>query len=123
MEHELSGKKYLPSNGTEGMSFTCTYCDNCIHEKFTHTQRHGDKQCDILNKTLLTDDYVDEWVYNGQGVPICTAWVKWDWGNGDDEGGLNEPPEPLPYDPNQLVLPFAFEVLEKQHLIQQVEII
>ena len=31
-------KKYRPSSGTEGMSFTEKYCEQCIHERWMHFQ-------------------------------------------------------------------------------------
>lgn len=106
-------RKYRPSNGTEGMIFTDEYCANCIHEKFMHTQRHGDMQCDILNRTMLHDikdkEYPEEWTYDENGHGICTAFKKWDWGNNDDDDGLNEPPPPPIDDPNQLCMPFLFD--------------
>ena len=45
-----------------------------------------------------------EWIYNTDGYPICTAWQKWDWGNGD--GGWNSPPKAPyePQDPSQLTI-------------------
>lgn len=106
-------RKYQPSNGTEGCGFIECYCLNCINEKFMHTQKHGDLQCDILNRTMLFNvkdkEYPEEWTYNEEGNPICTAFKKFDWGSDDDEDGLNEPP-PLPTDdPNQLCLPFLFD--------------
>lgn len=113
---QSAGKSFTPSNGTEGMIFCGAFCDRCIHEKFTHTQNHADKQCEILNASLLydfgTDKYPKEWVYNEEGWPVCTAWVKWDWNKGDD-GNWNDPPEPQPDDPMQLCLPFATEEIEK----------
>lgn len=110
------GDKYRPSNGTEGMFFTEHFCAHCIHEKWTHTQKDGDKQCDILSNSMLYDrddsKYPEEWTYDDKGKPTCTAWVKWDWGNDNDEGGLKEPPQIPPDDPNQLCLPFIFDELK-----------
>lgn len=107
---QCAGQKFQPSNGTEGMIFTDTFCENCIHEKYMHTAIDGDKQCDIFNRAFLHSkedkEYPPEWCYNSEGWPICSNWVKWDWGN--DEDGWNEPPEPEPYNPNQLVFPFIF---------------
>ena len=45
------------------------------------------------------------WKIGPEGWPVCTAWVKWDWGNDGD--GWNEPPDPEPDDPWQLLLPFS----------------
>lgn len=102
---------YRPSNGTEGMIFTDHYCDHCIHEKFSHTQKEGDKKCDILTATMLYDtndkEYPKEWCYIDD-TPTCTNWKKWDWGM-DDGGNWNDPDTPKPSpsdDPNQLLIPF-----------------
>jgi hypothetical protein len=108
-------KKYRPSNSDEGMWFESKFCQRCIHEKYLHTQQKGDAQCEIFNKAFW-EGYVDEWIYDENDNPICTAWVTWDWRKDDDDenGGWNDPPPPLPDNPNQLVLPFAFEELENQ---------
>lgn len=112
-DHKLCGKNWRPSNGTEGEVFIDDFCAHCIHEKFWHTQDHADRQCEILNKSLLTEDVIEEWVYDEDSLPKCTSHVKWDWDKGDD-GNWNEPPPQIPYDPNQLVFPFEFEALENQ---------
>lgn len=109
----METKLYRPSNGTEGMHFIATYCENCIHEKWSHTQKKGDLQCEILSATMLYDlkdpEYPKEWIEE-EGIPRCTAWVKWDWGN--DEDGWNEPPTPEPEDPTQLCFPFILEFMQ-----------
>ena len=111
----MSCRKYRPSNGSEGMWFDEKFCLNCIHEKFMHTQKHGDMQCNIFNRAFLFDiddkEYPEEWQYDENDNPTCTAWVKWNWGRDDDENGLNEPPPKTPDDPNQLCFPFIFDEL------------
>lgn len=57
--------------------------------------------------------YPEEWQYNDEGWPVCTAWKKWDWGR---DGDPNDPDNPnyRPPDvdnPNQLCLPFLFDEL------------
>lgn len=115
---EYTGQPYRPSNGSEGMWFDGKFCGRCIHEKFMHTQKHGDQQCDIYNRMVLREinepDYPKEIVYDQNDHGSCTAFVKWDWGNNDDDNGFNEPPIIEPDDPNQLVLPFELESIEKQ---------
>ena len=49
---QCAGEKFIPSNGTEGMIFTDSFCEKCIHEKFMHTGEDGDKQCDIFNRAF-----------------------------------------------------------------------
>lgn len=111
---DRAGKPFYPSNGTEGMMFTEEFCECCLHEKFTHTQRHGDEQCEIFSLTMFHDprdkEYPKEWIFNELGWPVCTSWAKWDWG--DDGGELNlPPPPPAPDDPNQLCLPFEVDLI------------
>lgn len=122
---DWSGDVFMPSNGTEGMIFTEAFCEHCLHEKFSHTQEHGDKQCDIMNRSIIHwyepkhPQYPKEWVFNTEGWPICTAWQKWDW-NRDDDGNWNDPPRPEPEDPNQLVMPFIIEdvpILNKKAIL------
>lgn len=114
---EQAGEIFMPSNGTEGDCFNSAFCDRCIHEKWTHTQNHADKKCDILNRAIIywyTNDpnYPNQWRYNAEGWPICTEWVKWDW-NRDDDGNWNDPPQPEPIDPKQLCMPFIIEEIEQ----------
>lgn len=120
----MIGKKpdhcYRPSNGTEGVMFEENFCQQCIHEKFMHSQKHGDKQCAIFNEAYL-EDWVREWVYDENGKPTCTSFVKWDWGSDDELGGFTEPPEIIPDDPNQLVLPFEIDAL-LENIIQEHEL-
>lgn len=105
------GKKYRPSNGSEGMAFTDHFCDHCINQ---HPDPDNPKQCMILCRTMcynVTDkEYPEEWTYDANGSPTCTAWKKWDW-NRDDDGNWIEPQETPPDDPMQLTLPFIIEEL------------
>lgn len=102
-----NSEQYRPSSGTEGMMFQARFCDQCIHEKWNHTQKDGDKKCDILNRSILHDlndpEYPEEWIRDPEEGPICTKFHKWDWGTPE---ALNEPDEnEIPIeDPNQLKL-------------------
>ena len=114
------GDTYCPSNGTEGDYFMAKFCDRCIHEKFSHTQNHRDKQCDILSRSMIYDrkdkEFPKEWQYGENDNPLCTAWVKWDWKNdGDPDDPDNPKAPPPPPDPNQLCLPFIIEEIESQN--------
>jgi len=84
------------------------FCDHCIHDN------GDDKLCDIIMLTmgLYTNDkeYPEEWTYNESGKPICTKYVKFDWGRDDDGNWICPPPPPID-DPNQLCLPFIFQEL------------
>ena len=105
-------KKYRPSNETEGEAFIDHYCMRCIH---CDPDPNGKKQCDILCRSLaysVSDPkYPTEWTYDENGSPICTEWKKWDWGNDGDPDDPDNPKAPIPYNPNQLVMPFIFDEL------------
>lgn len=116
-------KKYRPSNGSEGEGFIDHFCRNCIHGKYEHTGDVNDKPCEIITRTFFLDindkDYPEEWCYDENGSPTCTAYKKWDWGR-DDDGNFVNPEPPPPDDPNQLCLPFIFDELNiKQHGTEQ----
>lgn len=112
----FANQPYQPSNGTEGMGFIENWCSNCIHEKWMHTQDDDDAKCEVLTATFVDDDF-SKWFYDDKGSPYCTCFKKWDWGFDDDnDGGFNEPPEIIPDDPNQLVLPFIIEGCLKQEI-------
>ncbi len=108
-------KSYMPSNGTEGEIFISNHCAQCRHEKFYHTGVDGHKKCKIFTSSLI-EDSIPEWVYDENDKPTCTRWEYWNWGRDDGDGGLNEPPEPIPYNPNQLLL---FEEPKSQLLIKE----
>lgn len=112
---EHAGKPYRPSNGTEGMTFDEFFCSQCIHQSHDPDSK---KQCDILCRALVYDlndkEYPKEWKYSQEGWPICTAWIKWDWGNdGDPDDPDNPKAPPPPPGPNQLDL-FPLYPDEKQ---------
>lgn len=116
-------KKYRPSNGTEGMGFTETYCMNCIH---CDPNPDGKKQCDILMRSMCYDlkdkEYPEEWTYDENNRPICTNWQKWDWGNDGDPDDRDNPTAPMPFNPNQLVMPFILDEIgipKHQHQLTQ----
>lgn len=99
-------KKYQPSNGTEGMAFVDSFCDQCIH---MHPDPLREPQCNILALTMIfdtkDDEYPDEWTYDQNGYPTCTKFIKFDWGSGPDWNDPNDPDgpnRPLYPDPNQL---------------------
>jgi len=111
------GRKYRPSNGTEGECFHESYCYQCIHERWVHRQNENkdEDKCDIWNRALLhepnEEEYPVEWTYKN-GTPVCTSFEKFDWGN--DDNGYNEPPpKPEPPDPNQLCMPFEIDLVNE----------
>lgn len=104
---ELTGNRYKPSNGSEGMWFENEYCMNCLN---CDPDPNGKKQCQILFRAFWYDiddnEYPVEWVYDENDKPMCTEYVKWDWGNDGDPDDPDNPKAPVPYDPRQFVMPF-----------------
>jgi hypothetical protein len=96
------GEKYMPSNGTEGMSFEEDHCMQCIN---CDPNPSGKKQCKIWFSAINSwPQGIPQWVYR-DGKPTCTNFVKWDWGNdGDPDDPDNPKAPPPPPDPNQLNL-------------------
>lgn len=95
-------KKYQPSNGSEHICFTETYCMNCVN---CDPDPEGPKQCDIILKTFYLngdeDDYPSELTYDKNDNPICTSFKFWDWeklGNPDIKKKIEI------IDPNQINL-------------------
>lgn len=110
-------RRYRPSNGTEGHIFTDKFCMNCIN---CDPNPEGSTQCEILCRTLVYDvddkEYPDEWQYV-DGVPTCTAWVKWDWGDDGDPNDPNNPKAPIEPADNQLMLfSVADDILENHEV-------
>jgi len=55
--HKSAGRPYMPSNGTEGMMFTETWCDTCLYQ---HPNPDMKPQCtDVLLKSLLGNQPVE----------------------------------------------------------------
>lgn len=114
-------KKYCPSNGTEGMAFTDHFCDHCINQ---HPDPDHKKQCMILCRSMcysVNDErFPEEWTYDDNGRPTCTAFKKWDWGNDGDPDDPDNPKAPIPENPMQLCFPFLFDELNiKKNQTQQ----
>lgn len=61
---------YRPSNATEGMAFTASWCARCT--------RNGADGCPIETATMLFPvdhpDYPKEWREDGPSGPRCTAF-------------------------------------------------
>ena len=99
-------RKYQPSNKSEGCAFIAANCEKCKNELFVHTQNEDHLKCDILSRTMIFSindpEYPEEWNYNEDGNPRCSARIPYVW-DFDSEG------EPLfiekpTIDPNQLSL-------------------
>jgi len=87
------------------MWFTDKFCDNCKNQ---NPDPEGGKNCDILCRTLVydikDDEYPEEWTYDKDDDPICTAHKPWNW----DELGDPDDPENknyvMPFNPNQMTM-------------------
>jgi len=89
----MNKQKFQPSNGSEQMNFTETYCMKCV---FCDPDPDGERQCDILCRMIFSttkdDDYPDELTYDKEGKPICTKHKHHDWKNdGIPELPINDP--------------------------------
>ena len=66
-------KKFRPSNGCQGEAFVAGWCGEC--------QRGIKFMCEIRGRTMafsLDDpEYPDEWRYDDDGYPCCTAFEPW----------------------------------------------
>ncbi len=75
---KTTGTKYCPSNGTEGEIFKSYFCDDCARESFNGDTGEGD-QCEIMNRAIChdidDDEYPEEWTFDNNGQPTCTAFV------------------------------------------------
>lgn len=108
------GDPYYPSNGTSGEGFQEEHCYQCIHERWIHFQEEDKEEdkCKILNFALSEATYDNppkEWIYGDGGIPTCTEWVKFDWGDEDNFDEDGNPILPQPDNPYQMVLPFELE--------------
>lgn len=67
--------KYRPSNSEEGEIFKEEYCYKCVRE-----DEQNDVYCDILTRALVLTikdaEYPEEWQYNKNDEPICTAFTR-----------------------------------------------
>ena len=73
---ERAGKKWRPSNGTEGYLFMDAFCKNCTKDK--------DNNCQIIWLSMRfntnDDEYPIQWQYSEDGQPTCTEF-ELDGGN------------------------------------------
>lgn len=81
------GKKFRPSNGTEGELFIAAWCHNCKKDSFANESCdsehcHDQETCQIIGDTMLFDvedeGYPSEWTYGTDGQPRCTAFISID---------------------------------------------
>jgi hypothetical protein len=64
-----AGRRWRPSNGTEGELFRAAFCDRC---------EHGRIRCTIEGATFAHQvndpEYPNEWQFGADGQPTCTAF-------------------------------------------------
>mgnify|MGYP001592527605 FL=1 len=69
---KIISRKYRPSNGSEGDRFTEKFCEICAKDV--------DYSCTILARTMVygceDKQYPNEWTYDAEGKPVCTAFEK-----------------------------------------------
>lgn len=73
-----AGRKWRPSNGTEGELFIERFCQHCIHDA-DHRDDTG-SGCEILIRTWAYDiddpKYPAQWRIGPDGQPTCTAFEE-----------------------------------------------
>lgn len=81
---EMAGRKYRPSNGTEGELFIGAWCCHCardrsLREGVDYDECDDDEVCGIVARTFAHDvdapEYPVEWQYDLRGEPVCTAFI------------------------------------------------
>lgn len=76
----MSAKKYRPSNGTEGEYFMEEFCHRCVRDAAFRQNEKGAKGCPIIVRAMCfeADDpnFPEEWTYDWQDKPTCTAFVE-----------------------------------------------
>jgi len=77
--HEMAGKPYRPSSGTEGACFQNDWCGYCARDAEFQADPDFGEGCPIVADTFayqITDPrYPKEWVYDRDGRPCCTAFT------------------------------------------------
>ena len=72
---ENAGKKWRPSNGTEGEIFIEEYCHNCICD-----DPENELYCSIIAQSMAYDideeQYPSEWQIGKDGQPTCTNYKQ-----------------------------------------------
>lgn len=72
-----AGKKYRPSNGSEGEMFKERFCYDCTKCNAGDPDKDP---CDIEVRTFFLDlrdpGYPSEWQYGPNGQPVCTAFEE-----------------------------------------------
>lgn len=69
---------YIPSNGTEGAAWFQSWCSHCARDVHLNSGKDFDacephEVCQIIADSFIGP--VKEWVYDGEGNPMCAAFV------------------------------------------------
>ena len=73
-----AGKKYRPSNGSGWCAFMAAWCERCQREEDFHAGK-SDSCMIICNSMCYAIDepmYPEEWTYDEDGNPVCTAFEE-----------------------------------------------
>lgn len=78
MKGPLPGRRYMPSNGTEGEAFIAHWCGDCARDKAMSQgievdECDDDEQCEILGASFRGE--AQEWRRLGNGHLTCLAYV------------------------------------------------
>ena len=77
--HEMAGKPYRPSTGTEGAAFENEWCGWCARDAAFRDDPDRGEGCQIIADTFayeITDPrYPKEWVFDRDGRPCCKAFT------------------------------------------------
>ena len=88
-----AGKRYRPSNGTEGEAFYALWCADCRYDI--------NENCPVYAATLaygLDDpDYSDAWQYGADGQPLCDEFDPKEHETSDDPNQLGLFAEEVPH--------------------------
>ncbi len=66
-----SGKKWRPSNSTEGMMFENALCANCKNDQMFCAIKHR-----VLAFQIDDEHYPTEWIIGADGQPTCAAYEE-----------------------------------------------
>ena len=78
--HEMAGKPYRPSCGTEGIAFDDKWCSWCARDAAFREDMDRNDGCQIVADTFAYElgdpHYPKEWVFDRDGRPSCTAFTE-----------------------------------------------
>ena len=77
---ESAGEPFRPSNGTEGDMFQGAFCARCTRQAEYRRTHDGMDACPIMCASYVYSvrdpGYPKEWVFDGEGWPVCTAFER-----------------------------------------------